>query len=70
MTDHDTGWMEDLTEDTKCAKCGDLMPRFFHHFAHYIGGRVDRYHVNCARDKKIKARCLERRAPRCRPMED
>ena len=70
MTDYDTGWMEDLTRDTKCAKCGDLMPRGYRHFAHYLSGGIDRYHVHCARDKKIKARCLERGVRRCQPLED
>ena len=70
MTDPDLGWMEELTEDTKCAKCGELMPRGFRHFAHYIGGRIDRYHVPCARDEKIKARCLKRDVRRCQPLED
>ena len=70
MTDTDAGWLEDLTQDAKCAKCQELMPRGYRHFAHYLSGGIDRYHVHCAQAKRIKARCLERRALRCQPMED
>ncbi len=74
MTDHETSRLADATRDFKCAKCGDIMPRGYRHFERDAGGRLERYHPECARAAKIRARCLEPRKPRytpsTRPMED
>ncbi len=74
MNDHETSRIVDANKDRQCCKCGGLMPRGYRHFECDAGGRLQRYHVQCARAAKIKAPCLEPRTPRytpsTRPVED
>ncbi len=69
MNDHETSRIVDATKDRQCVKCGHLMPRGYRHFERDAGGRLERYHVHCARAAGIQARCLEPK-PRCQPVED
>ena len=70
MSVREDGRIEDAREDFCCVRCGDWLPRGYRHFACTFGDVIERYHVHCARDTKIQARCLGTRSARCRPLED
>ena len=69
MSAYEDSRIVDATEDYLCVFCGCFLPRGMRHLLYDNGIVIARWHLDCAKSKQLRARCLEPKV-RCQPSED